>query len=109
MDIIEALLQVVEKGKKTARGILDRDYENQVIQQMLIPPKASNRRETTEEKWINQLYQGDNLIIMEKLLEEGYGEKLDLIYIDPPFLTNANYKGRIVVEKGIPKKPWVFT
>lgn len=98
MDIIEALLQVVEKGKKTARGILDRDYENQVIQQMLILPKASNRRETTEEKWINQLYQGDNLIIMEKLLEEGYREKLDLIYIDPPFLTNANYKGRIVVE-----------
>ena len=34
----------------------------------------------------NQLYSGDNLIIIEKLLKVGYREKFDLIYIDPPFL-----------------------
>ena len=52
----------------------------------------------------NQLYQGDNLIAIEKLLKEGYRGKIDLIYIDPPFLTKTNYTGRIIVQNGKEKE-----
>ncbi len=65
---------------------------------MIILSDTRNRQDILTEEWINQLYIGDNLIIIEKLLKLGYREKFDLIYIDPPFLTNANYKGRIVIK-----------
>jgi adenine specific DNA methylase Mod len=38
-----------------------------------------------------RLIQGDNLRIMQALLNEGLGSKIELIYIDPPFLSNADY------------------
>lgn len=37
------------------------------------------------------LYGGDNLKVMKHLLDQGYGGKLKLIYIDPPFFTKASY------------------
>ncbi|MBR6971445.1 MAG: site-specific DNA-methyltransferase [Bacteroidales bacterium] len=37
----------------------------------------------------NILIQGDNLEAMNWLLSEGYEEKIDLVYIDPPFATGG--------------------
>lgn len=34
------------------------------------------------------LFQGDNIDVMKFLLQNGYGGKVDLVYIDPPFSTN---------------------
>jgi site-specific DNA-methyltransferase (adenine-specific) len=42
----------------------------------------------------NQLYLGDNLPIMEALLPE-YEDRIDLIYVDPPFFTNRKFNTRI--------------
>lgn len=42
----------------------------------------------------NRLILGDNLRIMSALLEK-YGEKIDLIYADPPFYTNKGYSARV--------------
>ncbi|MFP4460187.1 MAG: DNA methyltransferase [Candidatus Zixiibacteriota bacterium] len=39
----------------------------------------------------NYLISGDNLIAMQLLLEYGYAGKLDFIYLDPPFMSQANY------------------
>ena len=39
----------------------------------------------------NLLIEGDNLIIMQELLEKGYKNSIDLIYIDPPFATNQTF------------------
>jgi adenine-specific DNA-methyltransferase len=36
----------------------------------------------------NKLIHGDNLLVMKCLLENGFAEKIDLVYIDPPFATN---------------------
>ncbi|WP_225113720.1 site-specific DNA-methyltransferase [Bradyrhizobium sp. NBAIM32] len=44
--------------------------------------------------WWNKLFWGDNLQVMSHLLREFRG-KVDLIYIDPPFGSNADYKKRI--------------
>lgn len=46
--------------------------------------------ETFEEGWRNKLIWGDNLLVMGSLLEKFAG-KIDLIYIDPPFATGADF------------------
>lgn len=45
---------------------------------------------TFEEGWRNKLIWGDNLLVMSSLLERFAG-KIDLIYIDPPFATGADF------------------
>lgn len=44
--------------------------------------------------WMNRIYWGDNLQVMSHLLKEFRG-KIDLIYIDPPFDSKANYTKKI--------------
>jgi len=44
--------------------------------------------------WWNRLYWGDNLQVMSHLLREFRG-KVNLVYIDPPFDSNADYKKTI--------------
>ena len=39
--------------------------------------------------WKNRLYFGDNLDILRNHVENA---SVDLIYLDPPFNSNANYK-----------------
>ena len=47
--------------------------------------------------WINKIFWGDNLQVMSHLLKE-YRGKIDLIYIDPPFASDADYKRKIKVK-----------
>ena len=54
-----------------------------------------------ETGWINKIFWGDNLQVMSHLLKN-YRGKVDLIYIDPPFDSKADYKKKIEV-KGIGK------
>jgi len=49
-----------------------------------------------EEGWRNKLIWGDNKFVMSSLLENFAG-KIDLIYIDPPFATGADFKVDIPV------------
>lgn len=46
--------------------------------------------ETFESGWKNKLIWGDNLLVMASLLDKFAG-KIDLIYIDPPFATGADF------------------
>ena len=57
-------------------------------------------RETHGEErngWMNKIFWGDNLQVMSHLLKE-YRGKIDLIYIDPPFDSKADYKKKIDVR-----------
>jgi site-specific DNA-methyltransferase (adenine-specific)/adenine-specific DNA-methyltransferase len=47
--------------------------------------------------WRNKVFWGDNLQVMSHLLKE-YRGKVDLIYIDPPFDSKADYKKKIQVK-----------
>lgn len=47
--------------------------------------------------WINKIFWGDNLQVMSHLLKEFRG-KVDLIYIDPPFDSKADYKKTIQLK-----------
>ena len=51
---------------------------------------ANNASGGEKRTWYNKLIWGDNLLAMRALLEEFAG-KLDLIYIDPPFATGADF------------------
>lgn len=44
--------------------------------------------------WMNKIFWGDNLQVMSHLLKE-YRGKVQLIYIDPPFDSKADYKKKI--------------
>lgn len=47
--------------------------------------------------WHNKIYWGDNLQVMSHLLK-AYRGKINLIYIDPPFDSKADYKKRIGLQ-----------
>lgn len=47
--------------------------------------------------WMNKIYWGDNLQVMSHMLKEFRG-KIDLIYIDPPFDSKADYKKKIKLK-----------
>ena len=49
------------------------------------------------EGWTNKIYWGDNLQVMSHLLKD-YRGKINLIYIDPPFDSRADYKKRIKLK-----------
>ncbi|KUR72642.1 DNA methylase [Novosphingobium fuchskuhlense] len=49
--------------------------------------------------WWNRLYWGDNLQVMSHLLREFRGQ-VDLVYIDPPFDSKADYKKKIKLKSG---------
>lgn len=47
--------------------------------------------------WLNKIFWGDNLQVMSHLLRDFRG-KIDLIYIDPPFDSKAEYKKKITAK-----------
>lgn len=47
--------------------------------------------------WINKIFWGDNLQVMSHLLKKFRGQ-VDLIYVDPPFDSKADYKKTISVR-----------
>jgi adenine-specific DNA-methyltransferase len=52
---------------------------------------ANQKTETVDsDTWHNKLIWGDNLLVMSSLLQQ-YAGKIDLIYIDPPFATGADF------------------
>jgi adenine-specific DNA-methyltransferase len=55
--------------------------------------------ETFEEGWRNKLIWGNNQLVMSSLLEKFAG-KIDLIYIDPPFATGADFSVNARIGEG---------
>lgn len=53
--------------------------------------------EEDENGWINKIFWGDNIQVMSHLLRDFRG-KIDLIYIDPPFDSKADYKKKIKLK-----------
>ena len=70
------------------------------------PPQLRESYGVAADGWMNRLYRGDNLQVMSHLLE-GFRGKVDLVYIDPPFNSNAGYASR-VHPKGRPAYPFLL-
>jgi DNA modification methylase len=57
-----------------------------------------NGKELNPCDWNNLLIQGDNMQVMETLMNKFKG-KINLIYIDPPFFTGGNYHFKTFIGK----------
>ena len=53
------------------------------------------RYESLEKNWQNLLFYGDNKDVLATLLEQGFRGKIDLIYIDPPFMSGTDYVRKV--------------
>ena len=114
-SLIEELPKIITRGKKTAEKILDEISSNNRItlqtNELVQPTKAKGglndffgqlTKGSVDEDWLNRMIFGDNLFVMQALLvgdsKTGLSSmrgKIDLIYIDPPFDSKADYRKKI--------------
>lgn len=80
------------------RKILDQDFLDSLKLVEIHPGLSSgkkiskiNKEDNFAPDWSNLLIQGDNKIVMHELMKS-FKEKIDLIYIDPPFFTGGDFK-----------------
>lgn len=111
-SLIEQLPKIVADGKKEVERIMERlDSPNKITLQtneyVLPVRKEANLFQGQYQSidgvnWLNRLIYGDNLLVMQALLngDEQTGMpsmrgKIDLIYIDPPYDSKADYRTKI--------------
>src|SRR4051812_13942403 len=59
-------------------------------------------------QWRNKLAWGDNKLVASSLLTE-FGGKVDLVYIDPPFDTGADFSVRVAIgDSDVVKEPSIL-
>lgn len=125
-SLIELLPKIVAEGKKEVEKIFERLESNNKItlqtNEYVLPVIKDHNlftgeyQEINEQNWFNRLCYGDNLMVMQALLT---GDKatglpsmrgmIDLIYIDPPFDSKADYRTKITLPSGdIDLKPTVL-
>ena len=125
-SLIEQLPKIVAEGKKEVEKIMERLESNNKItlqtnEYVLPVRKESNLfhgkyQEIDGQNWFNRLCYGDNLLVMQALLngDEATGlpsmrGMIDLIYIDPPYDSKADYRTKITLPGcDIEQKPNVL-
>lgn len=123
---MEQLPGIVADGKRRAAQVLENlEGRNRVTLQtreLVIPNKDTTtedlfsrlREKTVDEDAPNRLIYGDNLLAMAALLAGGEDHpslrnKIDLIYIDPPFDSKADYRTQITLPGAkLDQKPTVL-
>ena len=127
-SLLEQLPEIVRAGKAEAEKILDglegRSRISLQTRELVAPAKdrkeiglgLTQRRGDGElnRDWCNRLVYGDNLLAMSALLAgdeftPSLRGKIDLIYIDPPFDSKADYRTKITLPGGdVEQKPTVI-
>lgn len=125
-SIIELLPKVVSEGRREANRILEGLSSSSRItlqtNELIAPNKDKSQHEILDDgveykdEWKNRLVYGDNLLVMQALLagdpETGLPSmrgKIDLIYIDPPYDSKADYRTKIQLPgANIDSKPTVL-
>lgn len=122
-SLLEQLPEIVAKGRQVAEKILEslegRHRVGLQTREWVLPAKdmaqndmfksvdrlsnnLSGQIATTDSDWQNRLIYGDNLLAMAALLAGDENTpslrgKVDLIYIDPPFDSKADYRTKITL------------
>lgn len=125
-SLIELLPKVVSEGRREANRILDglsaasriTLQTNELIQPHKDRSQAEILNDDIEyvDDWKNRLVYGDNLLVMQALLAGDPASglpsmrgKIDLIYIDPPYDSKADYRTKIELPgASIDSKPTVL-
>lgn len=123
-SLLEHLPKIVADGKRQAEQILDRLESGYKIglqtRELVIPSRDSDMKDMLRQREhdggvdstsLNRLVYGDNLLAMAALvagdeLSPPMRGKVDLIYIDPPFDSKADYRTKVELATGeIQQKP----
>lgn len=128
-SLIEALPQIAAEGRKTAQQIIERLGSGVRIglqtNELVLPAKDQSGLfhgqipqipNSINDGWMNRLIYGDNMLAMQALLAGDPATglppmrgKVDLIYIDPPFDSKADYRTKISLPGAdIEQKPTVI-
>ncbi len=123
-SLIEELPKIIKRGRKEANKILEGlSDENRLTLQtneLVLPSKdvsgffKGETKDINEDQWFNKLIYGDNLLTMQALLAgdettPSMRGKIDLIYIDPPFDSKADYRTKVELPNSqIEQKPNVI-
>lgn len=129
-SLLEQLPDIVANGRKEAEKILEgiesRHRVSLQTREVVLPAKDSaaqdwvtthNRQAqqaTQDDAWTNRLIYGDNLLAMAALLAGDENTpslrgKVDLIYIDPPFDSKADYRTKVTLPgMELEQKPTVI-
>ena len=132
-SLIEELPEIVKRGRKEYERIIQRlQSDNKMLLQTneyVLPskdvsglfqgkirqccPPDSKEASCEADNWFNRLIYGDNIFVMQALLNgdaktglPSMRGAIDLIYIDPPFDSKADYRTKITLPNGdIEAKP----
>ena len=129
-SLLEQLPEIVANGRKEAEKILEgiesRHRVSLQTREVVLPAKdsaaldwvtAHNRQAQQanhDDAWTNRLIYGDNLLAMAALLAGDENTpslrgKVDLIYIDPPFDSKADYRTKVTLPgMELEQKPTVI-
>ena len=123
-SLIEELPKIIQFARREADKILSNPSRLALqMNEFVIPSKDNNslfkgkiKNVDLKQDWHNRLCYGDNLMFMQALLAgdresglESMRGKIDLIYIDPPFDSKADYRTKIVLPNGtLEQKPTVI-
>ena len=87
---------VLTGQKRTAEKLKQTVYPRPLTEKTLFTPEIEERK--VEPADVNRSFLGDNLEVMEQLIGAGYENNIDLIYIDPPYMSSSNYHAKTLVE-----------
>ncbi|MBK6614098.1 site-specific DNA-methyltransferase [Ottowia sp.] len=119
-SLLEQLPEIVANGRKQAERILESLETRQRVRlqtrEVVLPARDSAAQDWVTQQqrhaqqanasadagWMNRLIYGDNLLAMAALLAgdehtPSLRGKVDLIYIDPPFDSKADYRTKVVL------------
>jgi adenine-specific DNA-methyltransferase len=112
-SLLEQLPEIVRDGKREAERILESLGTARKVRlqtrELVLPNRSSNAlgsgaiADADVPEHPNRLIYGDNLLAMAALLaddqpdHESYRGQVDLIYIDPPFDSKADYRSKITL------------
>lgn len=116
-SLIDLLPKIVAEGKKEVEKIFERLESNNKItlqtNEYVLPVVKDHNlftgeyQDINEQNWFNRLCYGDNLMVMQALLTgdkltglPSMRGKIDLIYIDPPYDSKADYRTKITLPGG---------
>lgn len=116
-SLLDQLPAIVADGKREAERVMERAESNFRLglqtRELVIPSKDSNWQDLFKTNGklaagnthveANTLIYGDNLLAMAAILAGGNDmeplrSKVDLIYIDPPFDSKADYRTKIILD-----------
>ena len=84
-------------GKKTIN--VEENYPAQLIETSNNEKEVKLNFKDLQKDWSNLLFLGDNIEVLTNLLTNGFRDKIDLIYIDPPFDSKADYIRKIELRE----------